>query len=98
MLISVFYLTPLGDKSRALKLNLDSTGRVSDLWFLRSKSVILFPTGDMTVFPSGVKIRSPPRYTVPNKFENLYENFILISSEGTKHDQILIYNVIFVRV
>ena len=56
----IMYLTPFGDKSTPEKLNLDSTGSVSDLWFLRSKSVILFPTGEMTVFPSGVKIKSPP--------------------------------------
>ena len=52
-------------------------GRVSDLCDFRSKSVILLPTGEMTVLPSGVKMRSPVRYTVPYRFENRYENFML---------------------
>jgi hypothetical protein len=37
---------------------------------------ILLPTGERTVFPSGLNTRSPVRYTVPYRLENSYENFI----------------------
>jgi hypothetical protein len=69
---------PPGDKSRAVKLNLLSTGKVLDLllkieislmhiysknikitYFFRSNNEILFPTGLMTVFPSGENNKSP---------------------------------------
>lgn len=43
-------------------------------YFLRSNTVILFPTGLMTEFPSHVKFKLPHRYTVPSKFENWKEN------------------------
>ena len=52
-------VTPLGDSASVVKSYLASTGRVSDLWLLRSNMEILLPTGLMTVLPSGVKSKLP---------------------------------------
>ena len=38
--------------------------------FIKSKTVILLPTGLISWFPSGVKQRSPFLYSVPKRFEN----------------------------
>lgn len=52
-------------------------GRVVDLSFTRSKMVTRLPTGEIREEPSGVKVRFPLPYTVPNRLANWKSVFIM---------------------